>query len=142
MKILVRSLRFVPMVLIMGTIFFLSHQAGTELPFSLLPGLDKLAHAVIYALLAASVLFGVSREVLQVKPFKTGVLVVFICLLYGLTDEYHQTFIPGREASLGDLTADVVGPAVLVYFWLKYNRFILPGSKQVGDDANPISGIK
>lgn len=30
-------------------------------------------------------------------------------LLYGLTDEYHQSLVPGREADVLDLLADTVG---------------------------------
>lgn len=122
MKILTRSIHFVPMIVVMGTIFLLSHQPAAELPLPTIPGLDKLAHGIVYAGLAAATLNAVSREALQLKPQLTGVLVVVFCLAYGLTDEYHQTFIPGREASLGDLAADAIGAAILVYVWFRFIR--------------------
>jgi VanZ family protein len=34
---------------------------------------------------------------------------VIFCLLYGLSDELHQWFIPGRWVSLGDVLADTLG---------------------------------
>ena len=41
-------LRIVPMIFVMGTIFFLSHQPGDQLSLPPLPGLDKLAHLAAY----------------------------------------------------------------------------------------------
>lgn len=37
------------------------------------------------------------------------VLVLMISFLYGLSDEFHQWFIPGRSATLGDVLADTLG---------------------------------
>ena len=36
-------------------------------------------------------------------------MAVLFCFLYGLSDEFHQIFVPGREASLGDAAADTIG---------------------------------
>ncbi|MCL7487617.1 MAG: VanZ family protein [Desulfobulbaceae bacterium] len=119
MNTVARSIRIVPVTLVMGTIFFLSHQPGTELQLPHLPGLDKLAHGLIYAGLAAAGLYGVPEQFRRARPKTAGALVVFFCLLYGITDEYHQSFIPGRVASLGDLAADAAGAAFLVGLWLR-----------------------
>lgn len=116
------TIRFVPVTLIMGTIFFLSHQPGTDFQLPPVPGLDKLGHGIIYALLAAAALYAVPGETLRIKPGRSGMLIVLFCLLYGLADEYHQSFIPGRMASFADVLADGAGAAALVFLWLKYRR--------------------
>ena len=121
MKILDYSIRFVPLTLVMGTIFFLSHQPASELPLPYLPGLDKLAHATAYATLAAAALYAAPRNLLKARPQLAGILVVTFCMLYGVSDEYHQRFIPGRDPSLGDLIADTAGSACLISVWLKYH---------------------
>jgi len=37
-----------------------------------------------------------------------------LAVAYGVTDEWHQRFVPGRSATLGDLAADAVGAVVAV----------------------------
>ena len=39
-------------------------------------------------------------------------LILGVPLLYGIVDEWHQSFVPGRDASLRDVVADAVGAAV------------------------------
>jgi VanZ family protein len=106
------------MISVMGSIFLLSHQPGTTLQLAVPPGADKLGHAVLYALLAGTALFALLPVPPQ-RTLRTGILVVLICFLYGIGDEVHQAFVPGREASVGDLLADVAGAAIVVALWLR-----------------------
>ena len=42
-----------------------------------------------------------------------------ICsLLYGISDEYHQSFVPGREAGVADAIADTIGGFLGVWIYL------------------------
>lgn len=116
-----RCFRCIPMMTVMGILFFLSHQPGATFQLPMPPGADKLAHGVLYAVLAATAIFAMI-SVPPRKPLQTGLLVVLFCLLYGITDEFHQSFVPGREPSGGDLLADTAGSAVAVALWLRYIR--------------------
>ena len=111
-------LRFVPMAVVMGTIYLLSAQPGDSLPLPQLPGIDKLAHLAIYGILALSILFALnsSRKKHDVK--KIVLLTVGCCLVYGITDEVHQAFVPGRYPSLLDLLADFLGACLVCLFYL------------------------
>ena len=60
-------------------------------------GKDKLCHAVEYAVLGALSL-----------PL-TGRWTVPLCGLWGIADELHQRFVPGRTASPWDWGADLLG---------------------------------
>ena len=40
---------------------------------------------------------------------KTTAVVLLIACLYGISDELHQYFVPGRVASLWDVIADSIG---------------------------------
>ena len=37
---------------------------------------------------------------------------MIIGTLYGVSDEFHQSFVPGRTASIWDLAADSIGVAI------------------------------
>ena len=54
--------------------------------------------------------------VLNKFNLKTNVIVAVISILYGLTDEIHQSFIPYRSATVIDFIKDTIG--VLVLFWI------------------------
>lgn len=106
------------MLTVMGIIFCLSHQPGTALHLSLPPGADKFGHAVLYAVLAGTVILALVPA-LPGRPLQAGLLIVLFCLLYGISDEFHQSFVPGREPSSGDLLADTAGAAAAVALWLR-----------------------
>jgi len=43
-------------------------------------------------------------------------------ILYAISDEIHQTFIPGRNASVKDVIADCVGILIGLYIVKKWQR--------------------
>jgi VanZ family protein len=106
-----------PVVVYAGLIFLLSsfpHFPEQVPPFI---GYDKLAHFVEYYF------FGIliCRWLLNKKNHVVRRRALFVTLLfgmcYGVTDEWHQSFIPGRTASIWDVLFDAVGiaAAVLTY---------------------------
>ena len=74
--------------------------------------LRKYAHMAEYAMLAVpSALF--FRELLLQRrvPLRAlGCSLVF-CFLYACSDEYHQTFVPGRAGAMVDVAVDMAGAA-------------------------------
>ena len=110
-------LRMVPMIVVMGTIFFLSHQSFGDSP-PLFPGVDKLVHMFLYGILAATVLFGLPGKVRE-KHVLAIALVMTTCIVYGISDEIHQAFVPNRYPDWVDVLADTIGAAVICggWFW-------------------------
>lgn len=74
--------------------------------------LDKLVHFGAYGLMGA--LAWQAR--LSNAPTARWLAAALFASLFGVSDELHQAFVPGREASLGDLLADGLG--VLCGVWL------------------------
>ncbi|TYP72699.1 VanZ family protein [Paenibacillus methanolicus] len=116
-----RLLRFVPALLWMGIIFSLSSRTGDEmntfLPWfqALFPAMSSFdwGHFVAYFVLAITFDYGFGSrgDRLTVKA-----LIVCLCLLYGITDEYHQSFVGGRSPDIQDLRNDTIGAALAVTF--------------------------
>jgi len=88
-----------------GTIV-VSHQRAVQIPFG---APDYIAHAVSYALFGALLvraLAGGSMFRMHWRLVGPGVM---WAAAFGVTDEVHQWFVPGRTMSASDLAADAVG---------------------------------
>ena len=116
-------LRAVPVFLVMAIIFFLSHQSGDSFSLPDVVNIDKVLHCLIYAALGLAALFALSPSWRRQHPVKAGIAVVLFCLLYGVTDEFHQSFIPGRFSSGADLVADTLGGLMAVTVRLAARRY-------------------
>ncbi len=103
---------------LMAAIFIVS---GTPAP-PRLPGSvsDLMAHGAAYAALGAAMLRGVAEAEWARVSAGGALLAAVLAAAYGLTDEFHQSFVPGRTAELRDAAADAAGAAAgagLVWAW-------------------------
>lgn len=98
----------------MGGIFYVSglQMPHREPPF---PHLDKILHFCAYFglafLTAHAYAMGTSR--------KRFWIAFCVASLYGLSDEFHQSFVPGRDVSFWDWVADTTGAWFGAYLFLK-----------------------
>ncbi len=70
------------------------------------------AHAVEYAVFAF-LAAGLLAAIWPASPrWRLAVAAWVLAVLYGLSDELHQAFVPGRDASLLDIAFDALGAAV------------------------------
>ena len=104
--------RLLPALGVMAVIFLLSHQPAGDLP-PLFPHFDKLAHFSIYGLLAATLIGAVPSDLRRRRPWAAAGAIILWCLIYGISDEFHQSYIPGRFPSLADIAADTLGAIVV-----------------------------
>jgi VanZ family protein len=100
----------------MVLIFWLSSRPELPVPM-LFWGQDKLGHALVFGILAF--LYARSFRPREENPsFARVLLITLMVAAYGMFDEVHQMFIPGRDASIADLAADTAGgffSAVIFY---------------------------
>lgn len=66
-------------------------------------------HFVAYFVLACTVYWGLGKRWANGRG---RMLTFLICVLYGLTDEFHQMFIPDRTADWLDIRNDAIGAAL------------------------------
>lgn len=70
----------------------------------------NIAHFVLYFVLGALVLNALNVHGL--KWPKGAIYAVLFSVLYSLTDEWHQTFVPGRGFEIKDLIIDFSGTVI------------------------------
>lgn len=113
-----RFFRFwLPVLCWMALIFFLSSLPGSHL--SDFGSIDffvkKTAHITEYAVLYY-LLFRTFCSVMV--PRKALIISAVIAVLYAISDEFHQTFIPLREGRARDVFIDFIGICI-VYLYLR-----------------------
>jgi VanZ family protein len=106
---------FLPVISIMAIIFAFSHMQGSQLPDGV-NGQDKFFHIIAYTALGLTAIFAV-REQWQKKTAVISAGIILFCFLYGISDEFHQSFIPGRTPSGFDLMADLTGGIIAAGIW-------------------------
>ena len=97
-----------PAVAWAGLIFGLSHQSDP-------PGAEWFAaydygvHFVEYAVFALTLAWGGTAGFRFSLTLKSVAAVCVVALLYALSDEWHQSLVPNRQASWLDVAADALG---------------------------------
>lgn len=71
-----------------------------------------LAHTVEYAILAALAFFALRAHRTSWPWFAVAVTAWAFAVLYGMSDEFHQSFVPNRDANWLDVGFDSLGAAL------------------------------
>ncbi|SHK93857.1 VanZ family protein [Desulforamulus aeronauticus] len=143
------TLRLLPLVYMMFIWFLSSQSSGAVVNFSFYDSLIKeslhlVEFAILYGLLVLALL---TRGELSRRGNK---IAIGISILYALLDEFHQSFIPSRSATVTDLVKDFLGVAVVWYilrrtyfqqehtwlgFWMrKITHHLAPGKCVIEDN--------
>lgn len=103
--------RWVAVALWATVIFMLSDRS--RVPSA--PGLSSQVTAVAGHLIAYGILGFLLASALRdsgAAPRRAARMALLLAVLYGVSDEWHQSFVPGRDPSLGDVFTDAVGAAL------------------------------
>ena len=120
-----RVLLWAPVVLLLGYELILSAQSPSGLP-DLGPWFwekDKVEHA-LYFFVTGLLAVRATRFGESWSRAKTAVFLLLAAVLWGCSDEIHQSYTPGRSVEIGDVLADVAGMALAVAFGEKLLRKI------------------
>jgi len=96
--------RWLPTLIICGIIFWLSSLTGVTIDAA---GLGEetyhiYGHFILYTLLALTLYL----------PLKNNLAGFILTIVYGISDELHQVFVPGRAWESKDLVIDALGALV------------------------------
>ena len=92
-----------------------SHLAGPEIV-----NIDKVIHFAVFGLLATLVCrLG--------RGWQAAAWSLLAVSAFGATDEWHQSFVPGRSSEVADWIADTAGAALAVILytgWMRYRQWL------------------
>src|SRR5699024_7793590 len=83
----------------------------------------KGAHFTAYLILGIFAMFAIGRN--KSHAMYQISLSFFICLLYAISDEIHQLFIPGRSGEVGDVIIDAVGAFCGIGLYIIFRKVLL-----------------
>ncbi|HKQ71583.1 MAG TPA: VanZ family protein [Polyangiaceae bacterium] len=92
-------------------IFALSSVPGRKFPDLKVLSYDKVLHGGVYAVLGALCFLAIRKTWSLRTSWLIGASVV-AATLYGVSDELHQSFVPGRSVDMFDVLADCIGSLV------------------------------
>jgi hypothetical protein len=101
-----------PVLVHMAFIFF----ASSIPDVGALPGgvSDKTVHFWVYGLLGLLLFRALAGGSMTGLTWPRAGGAVLLAMLYGISDEFHQAFVPGRTPDIRDVAADTLGAAGVV----------------------------
>jgi VanZ family protein len=116
-----------PVLAHMACMFFLSSISYVgDMPGHLS---DKTVHFLVYGLLGFLILRALGGGSLSGMTPLRALVAVLLTGLYGVTDEIHQMFVPGRNPDVLDVVADTLGAAGAVAL-LSVLRYALAAARR------------
>ena len=83
-------------------------------------GFDKVLHLIEYGILGFLLARSSANYKSRISSGSLIMWVVALTALYGLSDEVHQLFVPGRNASVWDVLADSLGAVLGAFFYVRF----------------------
>jgi VanZ like family len=105
-----------PLLVASAGIFYFSSLPQPPFVLTSFQWQDKVLHLAAY--FAYGITIALAIHVHQsISSKKKMTLIGLIGFLYALSDEFHQSFVPGRTSELGDIIADWIGviSAIMLY---------------------------
>jgi VanZ family protein len=81
-------------------------------------GIRKVGHLTEYAILSALLWRAMRSTFISTKAMAMAGLALVMSAIFAASDEFHQSFVPSRTATLGDVMIDIGGALIgLAIYW-------------------------
>ena len=115
-----------PAFITAGVFFYVSSLEKIELPLDMISFNDLLFHGAAYFFFGITLMVAAYPWHMYLDyPLRTYFILIVIGMLYGLSDEIHQSFVPNRTCTIGDFLADSAGVIFALAagrMWIKKRR--------------------
>ena len=79
---------------------------------------DKVKHSLVYAILGVLIVRALARQAkVPLSGYWLRGIALLLGVLYGISDEFHQSFVPGRSPEVTDVLADGLGVWLGIHFY-------------------------
>ena len=127
-----KYLRMLPALAYLTTIWVLSSSTIRFFSAAQMRLIDKQLHFWGYGFLALTLSYAVYSSFAKRRPFVSWLLVMLFVTAWAALDEYHQSFVPGRQIDFADWKADVGGATLSasVYFIITWFKSVISKRKE------------
>lgn len=115
-----KILRSLPWIVASCVLYWASDQAQLRPPDLGFQWQDKLYHAVAYCLYGLTIAVLAQAWFVHRTALFRVLAVIVVGIAFGMSDEYHQTFVPGRIGSISDGIADGIGVLISAYLFARW----------------------
>lgn len=118
-----RLLAWLPPLVWAGLIFFISNQPKETFQKLGFTGqaLSVGGHLIVYFVLMILLVLAL-RASTNLSNKQVYLVAFLIVAIYGLSDEYHQSFVPGRTPTLEDWLVDLIGAGLAMLVLLRWDH--------------------
>ncbi len=127
---------WLPPVLWLLFIFVLSSMSIPVAKLKAFRHQDKLVHFIEYGVLGMLLVRGAFLSMERRR--RNFWFCILVAVLYGLSDEFHQSFVPYRTADWMDWVADSLGAFVFAWTWLAFKGERLFGGRVRSMESSPV----
>ena len=115
-----------PAVAVAGVLFYFSSLSHIDLPLEEISFNDLIIHGIAYFFFGVTLLFAAyPTRMLHLRPVRVYAVLLAIGMLYGMSDEIHQAFVPNRTCTFEDFVADSIGVAAALgarHLWTRWRE--------------------
>ena len=112
-----------PVFSYMALIFFLSSRSSFPVSPPSIPYFDKICHVVEFAILGYLLMRAFVHSDNPNLSKYALLLTIIVAVLFGLSDEVHQFFVPLRHSDVFDLIFDSLGALIGSCVALRVNKY-------------------
>jgi VanZ family protein len=107
---------YFPLIFVCSYIFYQSSKRAVVLSYNGDTNffLHKLAHVIVYSLVFLT----------ATRAFKNMKIAVFFGILFGISDEIHQNFVPTRTASVVDVLIDSISVLTTFFLVKRFKKYL------------------
>ena len=113
---------WLPVFLYAGLIFYFSSLSTIPSVIIKIISETLILHMIEYAILNILLFRALTNSKNNKLRNNTIFLSIIIATIYGVTDEFHQLFVPGRTFSILDVFVDFIGSLLGLFVCLKFYK--------------------